>query len=122
MVRLKHWSGVVICLDFLAGFTAAILGKTLPVIFSVVLLFLLLPWQPGIRHHEIMPLFVFSTVMCFPINLHLSFVFASTVYGGSGILLYEIGIGILAAVCLSSVEEILLCLVGNLIWGRQQEP
>ena len=113
---------MLICLDFLAGFTAAILGKSVPVIFSVVLLFLLVPWQPGIRHHEIMLLFVLSTVMCFPINLHLSFVFVSTLYGGSGFLLFEIGMGVLAAVCLSSIEEILLCLVGSLIWGRQQEP
>ena len=110
----------MICLDVLAGLTAAILGKSLPMIVAVALLFLLLPWQSGIRHHEVLLLFVLSTVMCFPINVHLSLVFVSTFYGNSEFPLYRIGIGILAAVSLSRAEEILLCLLGNLIWGEQK--
>lgn len=122
MVHLSHWIRLLILFDLALGIISSIFGPSyLLLSLSLILLFSILIFNPCFRYHETIYLFVYSTIICFPFNLRLSINYAIILLDSAVYSMQAVSLGIVAATVLVSIEEIILCLIGYLIWGEQDD-
>lgn len=120
MVRLGIGIKLLILLDLVLGIVASIIGPSYILFFlSLVFLYVILVLGSCFRYHETIYLFVYSIIICFPFNLRSSLMYANLLLDADVNSLQAWSLSIVASIVLVSVEELVLCFIGNLLWGEQ---
>ena len=120
MTRLSIGLRILILLDLALGIVSSIVGPTY-ILFSLSLVFLfaILIFNGSFRYHETIYLFVYSILICLPFNLRISLTYANLLLDSDVNSLQSWSLGIVASIVLVSVEELILCFIGYLLWGEQ---
>ncbi len=120
MVRLGIGVRLLIFLDLVLGVASSIIGPSFILfILSLVCLYAILILSASFRYHETIYLFVYSIIICIPFNLRGSLMYANLLLNADVYSLQAWSLGIVASIVLVSVEELILCLIGYLLWGEQ---
>ena len=120
MVRLGIGIKLIILLDLVLGIASSIIGPSyILFILSLVFLYVILILSSSFRYHETIYLFVYSFIICIPFNLRSSMMYANLLLDADVISIQALSLGIVASIVLVSVEELVLCLIGYLLWGEQ---
>lgn len=120
MVHLSIRLKLCVLFDLALGFLSNVINP--PYIFlilSLVFLFIILILNADFRYHETIYLFVYSIIICFPFNLRMSMTYIDLILEAELWYVQALSLGIIMSAVLMSIEEIILCLIGYLIWGEQ---
>lgn len=121
MVRLEIGVKVLILLDLVLGIVSSIIGPSYVLfILSLAFLYGILILNESFRYHEAIYLFVYSILICIPFNLRVSLMYANLLLNADVNSLQAWSLGFVASIVLVSMEELILCFVGYLIWGEQE--
>ena len=120
LVRLRIGVRFLILLDLVLGITFSIIGPSyILFILSLAFLFGILILSASFRYHETIYLFVYSILICIPFNLRVTLMYANFLLNADVNSLQAWSLSIVASIVLVSVEELILCLIGYLLWGEQ---
>lgn len=120
MVHLSIRLKLCVLFDLALGFLSNVINP--PYIFlilSLVFLFIILILNADFRYHETIYLFVYSIIICFPFNLRMGMTYINLILEAELWYVQALSLGIIVSVVLMSIEEIILCLIGYLLWGEQ---
>lgn len=118
VVRLEIGVRVLILLDLVLGIVSSIIGPSYVLfILSLAFLYGILILNASFRYHETIYLFVYSILICIPFNLRVSLMYANLLLNADVNSLQAWSLGLVASIVLVSVEELILCFIGYLIWG-----
>ena len=122
MAQINFGLRLIILLDLAIGIVSSIVGPSyILFILSLSFLFAILTFNGSFRYHETIYLFVYSIVICIPFNLRLSLMYANLLLDADVCSLQAWSLGIVASIVLASIEELILCLIGYLLWGDQDK-
>ena len=116
---LSFWSKLFLLIDLATGMFASFTGSYVITLISIANLYIIITLSAPIRYHENKLLFSLSTLICVPCNIRICSNFLLALNESNVLFLQQVAIGTLIAIGLTSIEEIILLLVGYLIWGEQ---
>lgn len=119
MVCLSVVMRILLLGDVVFGILSGFYEQYALFFLSIAILYVLLTISPVSRHHGVMALFVYSFLICIPINLRMSVHYSEFMSYASTPTSLTVALGVIAYIILSSIEEIVLCLVGRILWGEQ---
>ncbi len=116
MVRINWLTRILLFLSILLGTLGGIFDLYHLMLLSIIIIFLSLSFSTAARNHQMVFLFplVFLTSLSF--NTRLSLVLSSLNYEAT---LHSFLLFLIIFFALISVEELILCVLGLILWGDQ---
>lgn len=118
MVRVNYFTRLAFLLSVLLGIFGGIFDQYQFVLFSAAIIFLSLSFSSEVKGHQIIFLFPLVFLSGLSFNVRLSMAFTSLSYGAD-ITLHSFLLFMIVFFTLLSVEELILCVLGLLLWGKQ---
>ena len=121
MVRLGFWEKMLLMIPVALGILAGVSTSIYLLLFALLLLLLIITLTSDLRYHEHPFLYSLSFFTCLPYNIRISAVYCEIISGSAFWGLQIVSLVILMAVALVSIEEIILGLIGYILWGPYEK-
>lgn len=117
MVRLNWLIRIVLFISVALGALGGILDLYNLLFISVAIIIIALSIEKSIQHYRMVFLFPLIFLSCLPINIRLALAISSIEYSWT---LYSLVFLLLILLSLISVEELIICVIGLILWGDQE--